>query len=92
MTKSITQAAGTRDENKIAERLVEKLIGHADSFGVGIDGTLVEGLQDFFAEVVKEERDEGNYDETYDGLTAYVVECLAGAMQRFAASVEEGDF
>lgn len=50
MTQNTTQVVITNDELEVAERLVNRLVHHADSFGVAIDEYVAEGLQIFFAE------------------------------------------
>ena len=92
MTQNIVEAAGTTNEETIAERLVESLVHHADAFGVGISDELMGGFQNFFAEVIEEEREEAPYDEDVNGLTVSVVDRLASAMQRFATDIEGGNF
>lgn len=92
MAQNIIQAAGTNNEHEIAERLVESLVSHADTFGVGISDELMGGFQNFFAEVIEEEREEAPHDEDINGLTASVADLLASAMQRFAADIENGNF
>lgn len=90
MAQTVTTAAGTSQE--VAARMIEKLQDHADAFGVGVDGELAQGLQNFLADVVKEEREEAAHDESYEGLTADVANRLGEALQRFAKSVERGNF
>lgn len=92
MSQNIVQVAGTDNEEKIAERLVEQLHYHADSFGVGINDALVEGLESFFTEVIGEEREESPFDESYDGLTADATDRLASVLQRLAQDIANGDF
>jgi len=92
MAQNIVQAAGTNNEHEIAERLVESLVSHTDTFGVGISDELMGGFQNFFAEVIEEEREESPYDEDINGLTASVADLLASAIQRFAADIENGNF
>lgn len=90
MAQTVTTATGTNQE--VAARMIEKLQDHADAFGVGVDGELAQGLQNFLADVVKEEREEAAHDESYEGLTADVANRLGEALQRFAKSVERGNF
>ena len=88
MTKNIAQIVGFNNEDQIADRLVRNLARHADEFGVGISDGLMNGLEDFFAEVAREEREEAIYDESYNGLVASVADRLASALQRMAADIE----
>ena len=90
MAQTVTTAAGTNQE--VAARMIEKLEDHADAFGVGISGNLSQAMQNFLADVIKEEREEAAYDESYEGLTADVVNRLGEALQRFAKNVERGNF
>src|SRR5699024_5529260 len=88
MAKNIAQVVGFNNEDQIADRLVRNLARHADEFGVGISDGLMNGLEDFFAEVAREEREEAIYDENYNGLVANVADRLASALQRMAADIE----
>lgn len=81
----------TTDTNsKVAGRMVEKLHDHADTFGVQIDGQLEQALQNFFENVIQEERDEFTHDKSYEGLTADVADRLGEALKRLGQSVANG--
>lgn len=90
MAQTVTTAAGTNQE--VAGRMIAKLQDHADAFGVGVGSELEQALQNFLADVIKEEREEVAHDESYEGLTADVANRLGEALQRFAKSVERGNF
>ena len=90
MAQTVTTAAGT--SNEVAARMIEKMHNHADTFGVEITGELEQALQNFFAGVINEEREEVAYDESYEGLPADVADRLASTMQRLAQSVANGYF
>lgn len=90
MAQTVTTTTGTNKE--VAARMIEKLNNHADTFGVDMTGQLEQALQNFFADVIKEEREEAAYDESYEGLTADVVDRLGETLKRLAKSVDNGTF
>lgn len=73
MTQNTTQVVITNDENEIAERLVNRLVYRADSFGVTIDEYVMEGLQIFFAERLDE-----TSEELMEGLQNFFAEVIQG--------------
>lgn len=92
MAQNIVKVAGTNDEQEIAQRLVEKFEREAGDFGVGFSDELRDGLTQFIADVVEEERDEAEYDEDANGLTADVMKNMAHAMLKFADNIDQGEF
>lgn len=88
MQNFVTTTTGTNYE--VAGRIIEKLHDHADTFGVEITGQLERSLQNFFTDVIREERDESTHDKEYEGLTADVADRLGEALKRLAESVTNG--
>lgn len=90
MARSIKRAAQTDNATQIAERLIERLQTHAGNLEFEITPALEEGLKTFLIEVASEEIEESDYDETYNGLTADVLELLAAAAEKLAEDIENG--
>lgn len=88
MQNIVTTTTGTNYE--VASHMIEKLHDHADSFGVEITDQLEQALQNFFTEVIREERDESTHDASYEGLTADVADRLGEALKRLGQSVANG--
>ena len=92
MTQGINQVAQAGSAKQIAEQLTERLHTHAGNLGIGITPALEEGLKTFLIEVASEEIEESDYDETYNGLTADILELLATATDRLAKDIRDGIF
>ena len=92
MEQNIKQLAQTDSAKQIAERLNERLHMHAGNLGIHITPALEEGLKTFIIEVASEEIEESEYDISYNGLTADVLELLAMAADRIVKDIRSGTF
>ena len=90
MAQTVTTTTGANYE--VARRMIEKLHDHADSFGVEVTGQLEQALENFFTDVIREERDESTHDKDYEGLTADVADRLGETLKRLAKTIENGNF
>ena len=92
MEQNIKQLAQTDSAKQIAERLNKRLHMHAGDLGIGVTPALEEGLKTFIIEVASEEIEESEYDISYNGLTADVLELLVTAADRIVKDIRSGAF
>lgn len=92
MEQNIKQLAQTDSAKQIAERLNERLHMHTGALGISVTPALEDGLKTFIIEVASEEIEESEYDISYNGLTADVLELLATAAGMIVKDIRSGTF